>query len=248
MSERAAILAGLRAARPGAAAPAVDFSVIEEKRWEPRERVERLVRAMGAVKTEFLEAGPGDWPQAVVDFVLREQLPNLLYGPGTAEGRALAAAWPARGPRLEPYDRPVESFKQDLFEGMAAGFTTTLGGIAETGGLLLAPGPAEPRLLSLVPPVHLALLRTDRIFDTLLQAFRELGWTGALPANALVISGPSKTADIEQTLAYGVHGPKRLMVLLVPPEPSGTSAQGLAPGPGRAPMLQGFLGVPGQDE
>jgi L-lactate dehydrogenase complex protein LldG len=215
MSERDAILAGLRAAMPGGDAPVPDFAVVEEKRWDPQERVARLKRGMSAVKTEFIEAGPGDWPQAVVDFVLRENLPNLLFGPHTTEGRTLAAAWPAQGPRLAPYDRPVESFKQDLFEGMAAGFTTTLGGIAETGGLLLAPGPFEPRLLSLVPPVHLALLRADRIFDTLLQAFRELGWTGGLPANALVISGPSKTADIEQTLAYGVHGPKRLVVVLV---------------------------------
>jgi L-lactate dehydrogenase complex protein LldG len=218
MSERDAILAGLRAARPEGAAPVMDFSVIEAKRWDPQERIARLVRGMSAVKTEFLEAGLGDWPRVVVDFVLRENLPNLLFGPHTAEGRALAAAWPAVGdlaPRLEPYDRPVEHFKRELFEDMAAGFTTTLGGIAETGGLLLAPGPFEPRLLSLVPPVHLALLRADRIFDTLLQAFRELGWTGAPPANALVISGPSKTADIEQTLAYGVHGPKRLVVVLV---------------------------------
>ena len=215
MSERDAILAGLRAAMPSGHAPVPDFAVIEEKRWDPRERAERLRRGMAAVKTEFIEAGPGDWPRAVVDFILRERLANLLFGPHTTEGRALAAAWPAQGPRLVPYDRPVESFKQELFEGIDAGFTTTLGGIAETGGLLLAPGPFEPRLLSLVPPVHVALLRADRIFDTLLQAFRELGWNKVLPANALVVSGPSKTADIEQTLAYGVHGPKRLVVVLI---------------------------------
>jgi len=215
MSEREAILAGLRAARPGGAAPVPDFAVMEGKRWDPVERIERLKRGMAAVKTEFIEAGPGDWPRAVVDFVLKENLPSLLYGPGTAEGRALAAAWPEQGPRLAPYDQPVETFKHELFADLAAGFSTTLGGIAETGGLLLAPGPLEPRLLSLVPPVHIALLRADRIFDTLFQAFRELGWTRGLPANALVISGPSKTADIEQTLAYGVHGPKRLIVVLV---------------------------------
>ena len=44
---------------------------------------------------------------------------------------------------------------------------------------------------------------------------KDLGWGRSLPPNALVISGPSKTADIEQTLAYGVHGPKRLIVVLV---------------------------------
>ena len=220
MRDREAILAALRAGRPAgsqpAAAPAaLDYSVLEEKRWEPLERITRLRKSMSAVKAEFLDAGPGDWPEAVVDFVRREPLANLLYGPHTTEGKALALAWPAQGPRLIPYDRPVEGFKQALFEDIAAGFTTTLGGIAETGGLLLAPGPCEPRLLSLVPPVHIALLRADRIFDTLCRAMRELGWNGALPANALVVSGPSKTADIEQTLAYGVHGPKRLVVVLV---------------------------------
>ena len=215
MSERDLILAELRAARPGGAPPVPDFAVMEARHWEPGERIGRLRRGMTAVKTEFIEAGPGDWPRALVDFVLKENLPNLLYGPNTDEGRALAAAWPEHGPRLAPYDAPVETFKAELFADMAAGFTTTLGGIAETGGLLLAPGPREPRLLSLVPPVHLALLRADRIFDTLHQAFRELGWIRGLPANALVISGPSKTADIEQTLAYGVHGPKRLIVVLV---------------------------------
>jgi L-lactate dehydrogenase complex protein LldG len=214
MSEREAILAGLRAARPQGAAPVPDFSVLEEKAWNPRERVDRLVRGMTAVRAEFLEAGLDDWPRTVADWIRREGLDSLLYGPGTPEGRALAAAWPAQGPRLVPYDRPVEDFKQELFEGIAAGFTSTLGGIAETGGLLLAPGPLEPRLLSLVPPVHLALLRADRIFDTLHRAIRELGWTRGLPPNALVISGPSKTADIEQTLAYGVHGPRRRVVVL----------------------------------
>jgi L-lactate dehydrogenase complex protein LldG len=114
-----------------------------------------------------------------------------------------------------PYDRPVEAFKEELFSGVAAGFTGTVGGIAETGGLLLTPGPAEPRLLSLVPPIHIALLRASTIQDSFWSAVKNLGWGRSLPPNALLISGPSKTADIEQTLAYGVHGPKRLIVVLV---------------------------------
>lgn len=216
MNDREAILSELRAFLPAGPAPVPDFTVLETKRWEPRERLERLRRCMTSVHAEFLEAGAQDWPRAVAAFLQGEGLSTLLYGPGTPEGAALAAAWPSSGPRLVPYDRPVETFKRELFEGMDAGFTTTLGGIAETGGLLLAPGPAEPRLLSLVPPVHIALLRPERIFDTLHQAVRELGWVRGLPPNALVVSGPSKTADIEQTLAYGVHGPKRLVVVLAP--------------------------------
>jgi L-lactate dehydrogenase complex protein LldG len=96
-----------------------------------------------------------------------------------------------------------------------AGFTTTRGGIAETGGLILWPSPEEPRLLSLVPPVHFALLDTAAIHATFFEAMRAEAWAGSLPRNALLISGPSKTADIEQTLAYGVHGPKRLVVVAI---------------------------------
>jgi len=43
----------------------------------------------------------------------------------------------------------------------------------------------------------------------------EQGWAGAMPTNALLVSGPSKTADIQQTLAYGAHGPKELLVLIL---------------------------------
>ena len=113
-------------------------------------------------------------------------------------------------------DRPIEECKRQLFEDVDAGFTTTLGGIAETGGLILWPSPQEPRLLSLVPPVHLALLDTVRIYDSFWHAMRAERWAERMPPNALLVSGPSKTADIEQTLAYGVHGPKRLVVAVVP--------------------------------
>jgi L-lactate dehydrogenase complex protein LldG len=102
--------------------------------------------------------------------------------------------------------------KRTLFEDVDAGFTTTRGGIAETGGLILWPSPEEPRLLSLVPPVHLALLDTGEIFNTFREALQNQGWASEMPPNALLVSGPSKTADIEQTLAYGVHGPRRLVV------------------------------------
>jgi L-lactate dehydrogenase complex protein LldG len=171
---------------------------------------------MEAVKTEFLEATEEGWPATVHDFLKSQGLATLLYGPDTPEGRRLAQSWPSGdGPRLVAYDRPVEQMKAQLFNEVDAGFTTTRGGIAETGGLIVWPSPEEPRLMSLVPPVHLALLRTDAIYDTFWDATQSQGWAAEMPANALLISGPSKTADIEQTLAYGVHGPKRLVVVAV---------------------------------
>ena len=212
---RTAILGRLRAAGDSGPLPALDTAVLERRQWPIAERPARLRKGMEAVHTEFLEATPADWPAVVRAFCEREGLKNLLYGPASEAGSGLAAAWAPGGPVLKPYDRPVEAFKQELFGDIDAGFTGTVGGVAETGGLLLMPGPAEPRLMSLVPPVHIALLRASTIHDTFWSAVKALGWGRALPPNALMISGPSKTADIEQTLAYGVHGPKRLIVVLV---------------------------------
>jgi L-lactate dehydrogenase complex protein LldG len=213
---RMAILRRLRSAdEPGEPLPVPDTAVLERRRWPASERVVRLRKGMEAVHTEFLDATPKTWPAVVLAFCEREGLTNLLFGPTSEAGSALAAAWVSDGTQLMPYDRPVEAFKEELFSGVAAGFTGTVGGIAETGGLLLTPGPAEPRLLSLVPPIHIALLRASTIQDSFWSAVKNLGWGRSLPPNALLISGPSKTADIEQTLAYGVHGPKRLVVVLV---------------------------------
>ena len=69
--------------------------------------------------------------------------------------------------------------------------------------------------MSLLPPVHVALVRQGDIVDNLAGLIRAQDWASRMPTNAVLVSGPSKTADIEQTLAYGVHGPKELIVLVV---------------------------------
>jgi L-lactate dehydrogenase complex protein LldG len=174
---------------------------------------------MEAIQAEFLETTRERWPADLLDFAAAEKIGTITYGPATEAGQRIAAeaARPERSgtPRLVPYDRSIDLWKRELFETVDAGFTTTRGAIAETGGLVLWPSPEEPRLLSLVPPIHFALLDVESIHATFFEAMRDEGWAGRLPPNALLISGPSKTADIEQTLAYGVHGPKRLVVVVI---------------------------------
>lgn len=213
---RSAILSRLRAGRDAhpVMPPVSDFAVLADKRWEPAERLGRIRRLMEAVHTEFLEATEADWPEVVQDFLVAAGAGTLLYAPATEDGATLAQRWESR-PELVPYDSAVENFKERLFEGIDAGLTSTLGAIADTGSLILWPSAEEPRLLSLVPHIHIALLRADRLYDTFWQAMRENRWADGMPTNALLVSGPSKTADIEQTLAYGVHGPKRLVVVVV---------------------------------
>ena len=69
--------------------------------------------------------------------------------------------------------------------------------------------------MSLVPAVHIAVLDADRIYETFSEAIEKGDWADGMPTNALLISGPSKTADIELVLAFGVHGPKELVVLVL---------------------------------
>ena len=107
------------------------------------------------------------------------------------------------------------SWKDDLFDACQAGITHCAGAIADTGTLVLLPDGGEPRTLSLVPPCHIALLAASTIADNLAGLVEAGRWQQAMPTNLLLVSGPSKTADIQQTLAYGAHGPSRLLVVLV---------------------------------
>ena len=121
--------------------------------------------------------------------------------------------WPAC--RCAASSSALEQWKGDLFDAVDAGVTAAAGGIADTGTLVLRPGAAEPRTLSLVPAVHVAVLRASCLYASLPAALQALAPPPDLPSNLLLVSGPSKTADIQQVLAYGAHGPKVLVIVLV---------------------------------
>lgn len=87
-------------------------------------------------------------------------------------------------------------------------------GLAESGTLVVQGGRREGRLISLVPPVHVALLRTDQLLPGVADLISRLE-TPPRTSGVFLITGPSRTADIEQTLTVGVHGPKELHVLLL---------------------------------
>ena len=79
---------------------------------------------------------------------------------------------------------------------------------------MVASRPDEPRSLSLLPPVHVAVAERRQILPDLFDLFAALG-TDELPANVSIITGPSKTGDIELRLVTGVHGPGEVHVLLI---------------------------------
>lgn len=132
------------------------------------------------------------------------------------EAHGIAITWcPTEG--LDPAMRAA-------FRGAAIaadlGLTGADLGIAASGSVLLCSGPGRARSVSLLPPVHAVVLPRARLVATLADAVpaltawsHETGATGG--ANAVLVTGPSRTADIELTLTRGVHGPREVHVVLV---------------------------------
>ncbi len=217
LGARAHILSRLRAAPRSAPPP---YPAPGTAAWLPPvhgpERQARFRAMLEASRAEVYEASAADWPERLKILLAGKGVTRLLHAPGTAAGRQLADAWAGTGgPALIAYDRPVEAFKPVLVGGVEAALTTARSGIAHTGTLVLWPDADEPRLMSLLPPIHVVLIDAATVTDNLSDTISSQNWAAGMPTNALLISGPSKTADIEQTLAYGVHGPKDLIVLVI---------------------------------
>jgi L-lactate dehydrogenase complex protein LldG len=116
---------------------------------------------------------------------------------------------------LQPYDFSIDNNKKLLFNECPAALSSSRCSIAATGTIVLWPDESEPRSLSLVPPVHFVLVDANKLHADFASLITAEQWQNKLPTNVVLISGPSKTADIQQTLAYGAHGPKALIVILL---------------------------------
>ncbi|WP_053145635.1 lactate utilization protein C [Pseudomonas sp. WP18] len=220
MSAKENILAKLRKSLTGTTSVADNFDVdlvTQTYRYASEERIPQLRKLMEAVHTEIHLTRAEDWPALLAQLLRDRQLPSLLIAPTTPHGKKITQYWANHPdlPTLKAYDRPIEEWKAELFNETPASLTGTLGAIAATGSLILWPTREEPRLMSLVPPVHFALLKASEIHNNFYEVQQAFEWAQGMPTNALLVSGPSKTADIEQVLAYGAHGPKDLVVLIL---------------------------------
>ncbi|MGC3874641.1 LutC/YkgG family protein [Halomonas sp. GXIMD04776] len=215
MSARDSILKRLRERTDGPLmAPVSDFSVMGGRNWTHDERLAHFEEKITSVHGEVIHTDKTNWTDALKKVLTDKNVKRLGMGrehPVAVEAREALA----RGDiELIDVDRDIEDWQREQFDILEAGLTSTRGGIAETGSLWLWPTSDEPRRLSLVPPLHIAVLDADAIEDTFFDVIAAHDWAGNMPTNALLISGPSKTADIEQTLAYGVHGPRELVILM----------------------------------
>lgn len=190
---------------------------VERYEWSREEKIERFCQVMESVHTEVHKVTEANWADKLQEVVTQKQLNNLLYAPNGPLAQRIEQSWQASSdlPSLIAHEGEIESFKTELFNDVDAAITSTRSGIAEVGAMVLWPTPEEPRTFSLIPPVHIAVVEADKLHSTFAEAMENEDWKAGMPTNAVLISGPSKSADIEQTLAYGVHGPVELVVLLI---------------------------------
>ena len=151
-------------------------------------------------------------PQAVARYLATAELPKLLAGQPVTRG----VCWPEfadldwAGAGLEVEARPTQG--QDKL-----GITGAFCAVAETGTLVVVSGKDTPTGTTLLPDTHVAIVRRSRIVSAMEDAFALVrSEFGVLPRALSFISGPSRTADIEQTIVLGAHGPYRVHVLVTP--------------------------------
>lgn len=215
MSARERILARLRAAELGApvTSPDVMAYYAQRPRLTPDERLQQLCARLRASRAEVMVAPPAEWARVAADALHRRGVRRLALNDGARAEELSAALLP--GVETVRFGGAIERWKQEMFATIDAGFTPASAGIAATGALLLNHGGAQPRTLSLVPPISLVCIDARDLYDDLHHASSSQRWADDMPTNRVLVSSPSRTADIQQTLAYGAHGPRELIVVVI---------------------------------
>lgn len=160
-------------------------------------------RAEASMTTTERVADLREVPQAIARYLDAHGLPKA----GCVWPRLASLDWRGAGLALEP---------RAAIDADGVGVTGVFCALAETGTLMLCSGGETPASVSLLPETHVAIVPAARIVATM-----EDGWDlarselGELPRAVNFVSGPSRTADIEQTIQLGAHGPRRLHIVLI---------------------------------
>lgn len=157
-----------------------------------------------------------DVPEAVATFLASQNLPaEIAMAPDPLLDRV---PWSKR---------PLLKIRQGRSDGRdAVGLSAAFAGIAETATLMLASGPGSPSTLNFLPDTHVVVLPASRVVGPLEDAWAKLRAAhpgaalsgAAMPRTVNLITGPSRTGDIEQKILMGAHGPRRLHIVIVEDE------------------------------
>jgi len=170
-----------------------------------------IQRATDMASTVERIGAPEDIPGAVARYVEALELPPELAEQRSRKGVCWSelALLDWRGAGLDIEARPTTGHDRLAITGCFCA-------IAETGTLVFSAGADTPTALTLLPDTHVAVVRADRIVAGMEDAFALLrSEKVALPRAVNLISGPSRTGDIEQTIVLGAHGPFRMHLLVL---------------------------------
>lgn len=175
--------------------PAERFDLFREK-----------AEAVSATVTRV--ASPGEVPSEIADYLRGQNLaPRIRRG---ADPRLGAMPWKSV-PTLEVWAGPSDG-------NDPVGLSHALGAAAETGTLFVTSGADNPTTLNFLPETHIVVVAAEDIeasYEATWQRLRAAHGKGTMPRTVNLISGPSRSGDIEQTILLGAHGPKRLHIIVV---------------------------------
>ncbi len=184
-------------------------SVIPARGQLPTEDRIALFKAMAEkVSATVARVSAGeDLPTAVAEYLRSHNLPAAVR---MGDDPLLAGL---------PWERTQVEVKRGPSDGSdPVGLSHAVAGVAETGTLVLLSGPDNPTTLNFLPESHIVAVKAEDIagdYESVWDAVRARYGRGAMPRTVNMITGPSRSADIEQTILLGAHGPRRLHIIVV---------------------------------
>jgi len=181
---------------------------------DPRGRIELFVRMAEEVQTSVVRVkSAAEVPGAVAEYLAEKNLPAKFVM--TPDPPLDGIPWA---------DRPLLEIRRGRAEdGDLTGLTACFAAIAETGTLMLTSGPESPTRNNFLPDHHLVVLRADQVVATYEDGFDRLREADATPPRTInFVTGPSRTGDIEQKIELGAHGPRRLHIVLIDEDGTGS--------------------------
>lgn len=222
--DRAHVLGQIRIALQTAHLPAARATIPPRVKTEQGSRAAMVENFRGELEPlggmSYFARNDVDALEIVLDLLRQANSREvLMWDEAEIPARGLGEALRLNGYTREkiemPNDPDARRAKLMELERAGAGITGAQAALADTGTLALVSSPARPRLASLLPPLHIALVKTSQIFSNMAEFFAAQPDVTRNASNIVFVTGPSRTADIELTLQRGVHGPKFLHVVLL---------------------------------
>lgn len=192
--------------------PTATSPIIETSQVSKLKKSEDFQRELESLGGRFIYSSPDETAEQVLQILRMREIDQLLaWEASDLPEQLLEQLIKAEIHVIHPTAETIESCSQ-----VRAGLTGAYAGLSDTGSLVLLGGEGKPMIASLLPEIHIAILREEDIYDDLIQVLAREDLSQA-PA-AVLITGPSRTSDIEMTLTIGVHGPGELYVICLKDE------------------------------